>query len=131
MGANTETAQVDVSKKFGVRPDVDLKRHVALAEAESKATRALFDDIYGEKQLRLRMLHVHPLYMRRKFGTKLAQWGVSVAEKERVAVTVIASPMGALFYPRLGFKDLGGLVVQVPGETDSPEERFMALEIGL
>lgn len=40
------------------------------------------------------------------------------AARDGVVVTLMASPMGRLVYPRLGFKELGEVTAQVPGEAE-------------
>ena len=43
-------------------------------------------------------------------------------------MTLLASPMGRLVYPRLGFKELGQATAQVPGEEERTFLYAMAFE---
>jgi hypothetical protein len=40
-----------------------------------------------------------------------------MANEEDVVISLMASPMGKLLYSHLNFRNLGKIVVQVPGET--------------
>jgi GNAT superfamily N-acetyltransferase len=85
-----------------------------MLEAEEK----FFEPVFGIDQIRLQILGTHPAYRHRGFATALCQWGMKRAELDRVALTVMASPLGFELYSSLNFRDRGVQLVQVPGEDD-------------
>jgi hypothetical protein len=53
---------------------------------------------------------------------------MSTAQKEHLALTVMASPMGSRLYTHLGFRSLGKRDVQVPGEEEKVQLEAMVFE---
>lgn len=100
------------------RRDAHPRRMEAFTDAMEVAHRRYFSDIYGADHIHLKILATHPDYRRRGAGTKLCNWGIDLAEKNRAYISVFASPMGEKLYARLGFKELAVVVVQVKGEEE-------------
>ena len=69
-------------------------------------------------RLHLQILGTHFDYLRRGFATKLVNWGISMAERDTLRLSLFASPMGFLLYTKLGFRDCGEVIVQVEGEEE-------------
>jgi hypothetical protein len=55
-------------------------------------------------------------------------WGIFKAENDNVVVTLLASPLGRLFYSHLGFRFLKTLMVQVSGEEEKVYMHAMVLD---
>jgi GNAT acetyltransferase-like protein len=66
----------------------------------------------------LKILLCHPDHRRRGAGTALVKWGAAVARLVAggVDTALFASPMGALLYRRLGFREVGRFEVAVEGD---------------
>lgn len=102
-----------------------------MIDVAGEASKRLFDDVYGaDNHLELMLLHTHPDYMRRGFGSALVKWGINLAREEHLAaISVSASQMGMLLYAHLGFKHLEQIMVQAPGDTEMVTEDLLALEL--
>lgn len=100
------------------RRDAHPRRMEAFTDTMEVAHCQYFSDIYGTNHIHLKILATHPDYWRRGAGTKLCNWGIDLAEKNRTYISVFASPMGEKLYARLGFKELAIVVVQVKGEEE-------------
>src|SRR5215475_4130684 len=100
------------------RRDANLKHTCAFRHAMMEAKKKFFGSVFGINQIQLQILGTHPAHRHRGFGTALCQWGMKRAELDRVALTVMASPLGRELYSSLSFRDRGVQIVQVPGETE-------------
>ncbi|KAF2761039.1 acyl-CoA N-acyltransferase [Pseudovirgaria hyperparasitica] len=109
------------------RPDASLVRMTAFLKAFQAAHDKYFDSVYGNKQIRLRVLCVHPDFRRRGAGEALCNWGFDLAKQEGVPVTIVASPMGKRLYARLGCEVLGEYEIRADGEDESCTEICMIL----
>ncbi|KAJ5921326.1 hypothetical protein N7466_009652 [Penicillium verhagenii] len=91
-------------------------------EAFSVATKAAaekyFNNVYGDRQVRLWILGTRPDYQRLGLGTKQCQWGLNYARAHTVPVTVLSSPMGGALYKSLGFRVMAYITVQAEGEEE-------------
>lgn len=116
---------------LSARRDVNPKRLAAACEVGDKASKRLFDDVYGaDNHLELMNLLTHPDYMRCGLGSALVNWGIQLAENEHLAaVSLISSNIGMLLYTHLGFRHLEQCVVQAVGEIETMAEDYMALEL--
>ena len=94
------------------------------AEAKSK----YFLSKFGMHRVHLQILGTHPDYMRRGYGTALCRCGIERAIKDNAVVTLNSSTEGFPLYTSLGFKDLGVVIFQAPGEEKSVEVRAMVYE---
>lgn len=83
---------------------------------------------YGEDQVNLAVLVIHPDVRHRGVGTMLVNWGIKLAERKAVPVTVFATPTGESLYAHLKFKRIGTEVVQADGEEESISSGVMVLE---
>ena len=106
-------------------------RNAAMLEADGKASKRLFEDVYGgDGHLELVRLKTHPNYMRRGFGSALVTWGIDMAKEQHLAaVSVVSGQMGKLLYTHLGFKHLEQVVVRAPGETETITDHYMVFEL--
>lgn len=86
-----------------VRRDGDPKRMQAWTAITAKSKAEVFDSVFGPRQLHLQILATHPRYQRRGAGKALCEWGLQLAERVSVPITVFASPMGRILYQRTGF----------------------------
>lgn len=69
--------------------------------------------------LHLQFIGTQPEYQRHGAATALMKWGLATAEENNLWIGLFASPIGALFYRHIGFKDVGNVTVQVEGEDES------------
>lgn len=92
--------------------------HVRAFKESSDECDKKYLDVYGDDQLILQILGTHPDYRRRGHGTTLCKWGMDLARRDGVVLTLQASPLGRLLYSSLGFTNLGECVMQVPGEDE-------------
>ncbi|KAI0162420.1 hypothetical protein BJ166DRAFT_267942 [Pestalotiopsis sp. NC0098] len=76
---------------------------------------------YAGDQVHLWLLTTHPDYRRRGAARALCCWGMQLAQSRNHPVTVLASPMGRQLYTNIGFRTVGAVVVQVPGEEQRLE----------
>lgn len=112
----------------GERRDVAPQRQAAFKNAATNAKQRFFDGHWGDRQVHLQILGVHPSARRQGIGAALVRFGMDLAKAEAVPLTLLASPMGALLYASLGFRVMGDEVVQVPGEDEKVEIRAMVRE---
>jgi predicted N-acetyltransferase YhbS len=96
----------------------DVARIKAFRDVQSKAKKAWFDEKFGSRQLWLTTLAVHPEYQRYGIGAAIVNWGVELAESERVPIALFATPLGKKLYLKFGFEDVGSERVQVDGEDE-------------
>jgi ribosomal protein S18 acetylase RimI-like enzyme len=80
--------------------------------------KAIFDAVYGDKQLNLMVLATHPDYQRRGAGTALLDWGKQKAKEEGLKLTLFSSPQGYKLYRKMGFEEVGVTHIQVDGEEE-------------
>ncbi|KZF24051.1 hypothetical protein L228DRAFT_281163 [Xylona heveae TC161] len=64
-----------------------------------------FDNLH--ERWHLSMLAVGAQYQRLGVGSKLIDWGFDIAQRERVPVTLVGSPLGTSLYRKKGFKTCG------------------------
>ena len=62
---------------------------------------------------------VHPGHQRKGIGKKLLQWGLDLADEEKIVSWLFARPAATKLYESAGFKAVGLLEVQIP-EEDEP-----------
>ncbi|KAI1131698.1 hypothetical protein F5Y10DRAFT_261859 [Nemania abortiva] len=98
------------------RRDADPARMTEFRNQIGQAKKNWFDKVYGDAQLNLMILATHPDYRRLGAAAKLVKWGQDKAKRERVAVTLFASPMGYPLYSKVGFTVVGSIHVQVEGD---------------
>lgn len=84
---------------------------------------------FGDKQLYLSALVVHPSFRRRGAGTVLVNWGIQVAEGRGWPVTVAASPTGKFLYTHLRFQVIEVEVIRVNGEEETLETTIMVRDL--
>lgn len=72
----------------------------------------------GRDQIHLWLLCTRPAFRRRGAATQLCRWGLSLAARQRVYTTVLASPMGKKLYEELGFELNGSFIIRVEGEKE-------------
>ncbi|KAM7183033.1 acyl-CoA N-acyltransferase [Rhypophila sp. PSN 637] len=89
------------------RRDIDKRRLEAFLEKAGQRFKTYFSK-WGEEQVNLSTLVVHPDFCLRRGGTMLG-W----------PVTLCASPMGRFLYEYLGFQTIATEVVQVEGEEET------------
>jgi hypothetical protein len=78
----------------------------------------LFDSEFGQNQMFLKVLVCKPEYHRKGAGTAITLWGVEMAYRHNLPVTLFASPMGLYLYRSLGFTECGGFSVPpAPGDV--------------
>ena len=63
----------------------------------------------GKKYIFMHVLVVLPEYQAKGIGTKLLQWGLRIADDEKVECWIDASAMGKGLYKKLGWKEVGEL----------------------
>lgn len=110
------------------RRDADPKRMKAFRVALAKAKDKYFNSEYGEEQIQLLILATLPDYQRQGAATRLSQWGIDYARKEKLAVTLFASAIGERLYGKLGFTKLGEVETRVDGEEEVLISRAMVLK---
>ncbi|KAH8682703.1 hypothetical protein BX600DRAFT_522179 [Xylariales sp. PMI_506] len=103
------------------RRDANPARMLEFRKVFNAAKSRYFDKVYGNRQLNLLMLATHPEYRRQGAATMLMKWGMERAERNDVALSLFASPMGSLVYTKLGFKKLAVVHVQVADEEEFKE----------
>ncbi|KAK4207236.1 acyl-CoA N-acyltransferase [Rhypophila decipiens] len=106
------------------RRDIDKRRLEAFLEKAGQRFKTYF---WGEEQVNLSTLVVHPDFRRRGGGTMLITWGIKRAESKGWPATLCASPMGRFLYEHLGFQTIATEVVQVEGEEETLESTVMVL----
>lgn len=110
------------------RRDIDPRRQEAFKTAGHEEKLRFFDSVWGNQQLHLQILGVHPDHWRRGIGSSLVRWGMDRASKENVPLTVLASSLGLSLYSRLGFRNLGSSFTQVPGEEVKVDTEALVFE---
>lgn len=90
----------------------------AFTDTIAKAKKKWFDDVYGGRQLHLRILGTHPDYQRRGAATQHCKWGMKLAKEHKAPITLFSSPMGQKVYSHLGFVIQATITVQVEGEEE-------------
>ncbi|KAJ9133961.1 hypothetical protein NKR23_g10392 [Pleurostoma richardsiae] len=88
------------------------------SEAAVEGHREHLDSLFGTEQLHLQGLGTHPDFQRRGLAASLCRWGMDRAAEDGVALTVMAAPLARGVYPRMGFRELEQVLVQVPGEEE-------------
>jgi GNAT superfamily N-acetyltransferase len=68
----------------------------------------------------LRRMIVHPDYQRRGIGQKLVEWGVKLADQEKIVGWLWARPAGFKLYERNGWKVVDAVPFNVPGLEIEP-----------
>ncbi|KAF5575367.1 gnat family protein [Fusarium subglutinans] len=113
-------------KNHPERKDCNPARLKAYSEATMKARKDIFVSRFGERQLSLRQMATLPDYWKRGAASKLLSWGMERARNEGVAIPMFAGNMGKLLYAKFGFKELGRVKIQAPGESEVIYEIAMA-----
>ena len=101
------------------RPDVDEAR-LRLSHARFKAARReYFDGVYGNNQVYVHFLVVHPEHQRRGLGNMLLRAVLDAAKQDgrAKAVTLTASPIGEALYRKLGFEEVAKVHFRVEGDS--------------
>jgi GNAT superfamily N-acetyltransferase len=75
------------------------------------------------QKFKITTMATHPAYWSRGHASKLANWGLELADIDGVAAGVSAARMGAPFFSHLGFKL--DEVVEVKGYKRQPESLFV------
>lgn len=112
---------VDVRTTCSVTPirrDGDPKRMQAWTTITAKSKAEVFDSVFGPRQLHLQILATHPNYQRRGAGRALCEWGIRLAERVSVPITVFASPMGSILYQRTGFMPVDEVRIKAMEDHD-------------
>ncbi|KAL2692459.1 hypothetical protein Neosp_002868 [[Neocosmospora] mangrovei] len=109
------------------RRDTDPK-HLAAFQAALKESNQKYFSQFGSNQIKLQVLGTLPEYRRQGFASQLCRWGMERAARDRVAMTLSASPQGYPLYAGLGFRKLGQQVINAPGEEESLVVDCMAFE---
>ncbi|KAJ8131417.1 hypothetical protein O1611_g2213 [Lasiodiplodia mahajangana] len=123
---NPDMPAVAPPKNHPERKDCNRARLKAHSEATMKARKEIFVAKFGEKQLSLRQIATLPEYRGRGAASELLKWGMERAKKERVALPMFAGKMGKRLYLNYGFKELGRVEIQAPGEEEVIYESAMA-----
>ncbi|KAF5663904.1 gnat family protein [Fusarium circinatum] len=105
-GRDPDIPAVAPPKNHPERKDCNPARLKAYSEATMKARKDIFVSSFGERQLSLRQMATHPDYWKR-------------------AIPMFAGNMGKLLYAKFGFKELGRVKIQVPGESEAIYEIAM------
>ncbi|UPK96923.1 hypothetical protein LCI18_007858 [Fusarium solani-melongenae] len=111
------------------RRDADPKHLAAFQAALKESTEKYFSQ-FGPDQIKLQILGALSKYRRRGFATHLCKWGMERAARDKLVMTVSASPQGYHLYASLGFRKLGQKVVHAPGEEESLLAECMVFEPG-
>lgn len=74
------------------------------------------DAVYGTEQIHLQALGTPPSFTRRGLAGRLVRWGMDRAVRDGVVAALLAAPLARNVYPRLGFVELGTIVVQAEGD---------------
>ncbi|EUC40781.1 hypothetical protein COCMIDRAFT_40950 [Bipolaris oryzae ATCC 44560] len=105
-----------VARKGGAqRRDVAPHRQAAF-KAGCTEEEAKLEELWGDRQLHLQILGVHPRYRRKHVGSRLVKWGLQKGCEDGVPVTLIAGEFGLSLYKTLGFQEFGTFVTQAQGE---------------
>lgn len=107
------------SKPF--RRDCNPSHMAAYRTAILIAQTQTIDARYGCSVISLAQLVTHPAYFRRGAGSLLLEWGISLAEKEKIPITLFAGPMAIKLYRRFGFRTVVNVKVQCSGEDSNIE----------
>lgn len=86
---------------------MDPTRQAQFISAITAAEKKYLGAQWGPKRLELADCAVDPVYQRRGAGRALVEWGLQMARRDNVPVTLTASPMGRALYLSLGFRELG------------------------
>ncbi|KAF2761731.1 hypothetical protein EJ05DRAFT_183075 [Pseudovirgaria hyperparasitica] len=116
--------------KCAPRRDADPKRMDAFDNATLKAKTEYFDHVYGDQQIHLRILGTHPDFQRCGAGSQHCRWGMNLAHKHEVPVTILSSPLGQQLYTHLGFDHLAYFPVHVQGEEEQLSVGVMVKHCG-
>ena len=94
----------------------------------AKARKSLFDDYYGNRHFQLQVLATSPKFQRIGAGSMLCKWGIELAERTGMSISVFASPMGRKVYAKLGFCRVRDVIVQAETEDQRIVLTAMAYE---
>lgn len=67
----------------------------------------------GKRYLLMHALAILPAYQRKRIGTRLLDWGLEIADRERVECWIDASPAGLGLYKKLDWKEVGEMVIDL------------------
>lgn len=106
------------SPPTSTRRDMNPSRQAAFLSMLSAAECKYFGAEYGDRRLEVASMSVDPLYHRRGAGMALLQWGLDLAKRKKVCITLTASPMGKSLYWKCGFRELGYVSCGIEGEDE-------------
>ena len=89
------------------------------------ANRDWFEPRYGDQQVVLLAMSVHPDFQRRGIASAVVRWGMDKAAEQKAAVTLFATEVGAHLYSKMGFRDAGIRYAQVEGQEEKDLLRGM------
>ena len=92
------------------------------------AKKRYFDFPYGNAQLYVDFMAVHPAYHRRGIAQRLLDWLLELAKKEKEArvVTLFSSPMAVSLYKKAGFEEVGSVSVKLDDDKGEDAEGIVA-----
>ncbi|KAF2102646.1 acyl-CoA N-acyltransferase, partial [Rhizodiscina lignyota] len=93
--------------------------HMAVYRASVGYAQAeYFDKMYGSAQLSLAQLATNPKYFRNGVASMLLNWGLDLARKRQLPITLFANPNARELYQRFGFVTVVTVVTTVSGEEE-------------
>ncbi len=63
---------------------------------------------------------VHPNHQRKGIGQKLLQWGMDLADREKIVGWLFARPAASKLYEKNGWRAVDSIAVDVPGMVVAP-----------
>ena len=112
------------------RPDGNEARMRTAAAQIAEAKEKHFDSVYGNRQLYIHFVVVHPEQQRRGLGRMLMEGIIKSAAREEVpvALTLMGSPMGKGLYEKVGFKVVASSYLEHDEGGEGFPGYFMVLE---
>jgi len=83
----------------------------------------------GEKQMHLGLLSTHPDWDGHNFGAAHVHWGMSLAKRMDLPVTLIATPAGWPLYDSLGFDSVANITIATLDESEDLWFEYMRYEL--
>ena len=99
VGGNAPETETDKKKN----PSDELTRRIG---------NTYISAIRGKKHVYLRRMIVHPDHQRQGIGQKLLDWGMDVADEQKIVSWLFARPAGRRLYEKAGFKVVATLEVE-------------------
>lgn len=72
------------------------------------------------KRIDLRRMMVHPDHQRKGIAQKMLQWGMDLADREKIVGWLFARPAGSRLYEKNGWKAVTSTEVDVPDIKVAP-----------